>query len=290
MKESKQKKVSVFNGQRGSITSNTDTWTSLHNINYMVVTKYFMDIDRKLYKRIINFTKILSHAWEEIGKLIEICLREWGIENLFSIVVDNASSNDTVIEYLKRRMRIDTNMMFDEKYLHLRCAFHILNLIVKDGLKEIKSSIKPIRNAVLFLYSLPGRLNKLREFAILTKFSSTSTVPIDMKTRWNSIYKMLDIALKYRLVFDRMAGECVPLIKYFCENDEKGKAMMLPSAEYWDNAKAFVHFLKRFYYLTLQLSASKTPTSHMISHCLLYKLIQGFPIPYSRYGHTAYHT
>ncbi|KAG6430111.1 hypothetical protein SASPL_108172 [Salvia splendens] len=95
--------------------------------------------------------------------------------------------------------------------------------------------------------------------------NDTSTVPMDVKTRWNSTYKMLDIALKYRIVFERMAEECVPFIKYFRENDEKGRAKMLPSAEDWDNAKAFVHFLKNFYDLTLQLSASKTPTSHLIS-------------------------
>lgn len=168
----------------------------------MVVTAHFLDNDWKLHKRIINFTKITSHVGEEIRKLIEICLREWGIEKLFSIVVDNASSNDTANEYLKRRMRIDKTLMFDGKYLHLRCACHILNLIVKDGLKELKSSIKPIRNVVLFLHSSPGRLNKFKEFVILTEFSSTSTVPMDVKTRWNSTYKMLDIALKYRIVFE----------------------------------------------------------------------------------------
>ncbi|KAG6400092.1 hypothetical protein SASPL_141580 [Salvia splendens] len=88
---------------------------------------------------------------------------------------------------------------------------------------------------------------------------------MDVKTRWNSTYKMLDIALKYRIVFERMAEECVPFIKYFRENDEKGRAMMLPSSEDWDNAKAFLYFLKSFYDLTLQLSASKTPMSHLIA-------------------------
>ena len=72
--------------------------------------------------------------------------------------------------------------MFDGKYLHLRCACHILNLIVKDGLKELNCSIKSIRNAVVFLHSLPSRLSKLREFAVLAKFSSVSTVPMDVKT------------------------------------------------------------------------------------------------------------
>ncbi|KZV23382.1 hypothetical protein F511_09127 [Dorcoceras hygrometricum] len=43
----------------------------------MVVTAHFLDCDWKLHKRIINFTKITSHNGEEIGKMVEVCLREW---------------------------------------------------------------------------------------------------------------------------------------------------------------------------------------------------------------------
>ena len=39
----KSKIFEVIRDQRVSIT--TDTWTSIQNINYMVVTAHFMDID-----------------------------------------------------------------------------------------------------------------------------------------------------------------------------------------------------------------------------------------------------
>ncbi|XP_042008263.1 zinc finger BED domain-containing protein RICESLEEPER 2-like [Salvia splendens] len=255
---------SVLNRQRVSIT--TDTWKSVQNINYMVITAHFLDSDWKLNKRIINFTKITSHVGEEIGKMIEVCLREWGIEKMFSIVVDNASSNDSAIDYLKKKLHIENTLQLDGKYMHLRCACHILNLIVKDGLKELNYAIKSIRNVVVFIHSSPSRLSKFREYAVLAKFSCMSTVPMDVKTRWNSTYKMLDVALKYRRVFERMADEWIPFMKYFDEKDDKGKQRTGPPLkEDWDNAKAFVHFLKNFYDVTLELSASKTPTSQMIS-------------------------
>ncbi|KAG6390695.1 hypothetical protein SASPL_148434 [Salvia splendens] len=113
----------------------------------------------------------------------------------------------------------------------------------------------------------PGFVALVNEFELRFQMPNRKkvAVPMDVKIGWNSTYKMLDIALKYRIVFERMVEECVPFIKYFRENDEKGRAKMLPSAEDWDNAKAFVHFLKNLYDLTLQLSASKTPTSHLIS-------------------------
>ncbi|KAL6501373.1 hypothetical protein OROGR_026506 [Orobanche gracilis] len=264
----KAKLQSVISGHRVSIT--TDTWTSIQNINYMVITAHFLDSDWKLHKRIINFTKITSHIGEEIGKMVEVCLRDWGIEKLFSIVVDNASSNDTAIDYLKRRMKSENTLLFEGKYLHLRCACHILNLIVKDGLKELNASIKSIRNVVIFIHSSPSRLNKFREFATLAKFASTSTVPMDVKTRWNATYKMLDVALKYRRVFERMSEEWLPFMNYFREKGEKGKKRVgPPGVEDWENANAFVYFLKNFYDVTLELSASKNPTSQLIYQSMI---------------------
>ncbi|XP_042010981.1 zinc finger BED domain-containing protein RICESLEEPER 2-like [Salvia splendens] len=140
------------------------------------------------------------------------------------------------------------------------------NLIVKDGIKELNYAIKYIRNVVVFIHSSSSRLSKFREYAVLAKFSCMSKVPMDVKMRWNSTYKMLDVALKYRGVFERMVGEWIPFMRYFDEKDDKGKQRMRPPLkEDWDNAKAFVHFLKNFYDVTLELSASKTPTSQMIS-------------------------
>ena len=76
----KSKIFEVIHEQRVSIT--TDTWTSIQNINYMVVTAHFMDIDWKLHKRIINFTKITSHKGEDIGRILEVCLNNWGIDKI----------------------------------------------------------------------------------------------------------------------------------------------------------------------------------------------------------------
>ena len=58
------------------------------------------------------------------------CLLEWGLDNVFTITVDNASSNDvTVKEISKKLSNWGTNIM-DGDHLHVRCMAHILNLIV----------------------------------------------------------------------------------------------------------------------------------------------------------------
>lgn len=146
----------------------------------------------------------------------------------------------------------------------------IINIIVKDGLNELNISIKDIKNAVVFIHSSPSSLNKFREFAMLAKFSSTSTVPMDVKTRWNATYKMLEVALKYIRMSERIADEWLPFMKYFHEKDDKGKERIgPPGADDWEIAKAFVHFLKKFCDATLEPSASKSPTSQLIYQTMI---------------------
>ncbi|KAG6520550.1 hypothetical protein ZIOFF_017607 [Zingiber officinale] len=85
------------------------------------------------------------------------------------------------------------------------------------------------------------------------------------KRWWNATYKMLEVALKYRRVFERMTEEWLPFMNYFHQKDDKGKERIgPPKANDWEMAKAFVHFLKKCYDATLELSASKSPTSQLI--------------------------
>ncbi|CAA0810687.1 Zinc finger BED domain-containing protein DAYSLEEPER [Striga hermonthica] len=49
------------------------------------------------------------------------------------------------------------------KFLHMRCIAHIINLVVVDGINEIKHSTKKIHHAVRFVKQSPARLAKFRE-------------------------------------------------------------------------------------------------------------------------------
>lgn len=60
------------NKQRVSLT--TDTWTSVQNISYMLITTHFIDNDRCLNRRIISFSAIEHHRGKSIGKKIVACL------------------------------------------------------------------------------------------------------------------------------------------------------------------------------------------------------------------------
>lgn len=123
----------------------TDTWTSLQRVNYLCITAHFIDNDWKLNKKILNFCPISSHKGESIGMVIEKCLLNWGIDKLFTVTVDNASSNDVAIGYLRKKFNPRGGLVQNGKYLHMRCMAHIVNLIVVEGLKEMNKSVERVR-------------------------------------------------------------------------------------------------------------------------------------------------
>ncbi|CAN4105445.1 unnamed protein product [Withania somnifera] len=141
----------VFKEARPKICLTTDTWTSIQRISYMCLTTHFIDKNWTLHKRIINFYPVTSHKGVDMAASITKCLLDWGLDNVFTITVDNASSNDR-----------GTNIM-EGQHLHVRCMAHILNLIVQDGLKEIGKSIKRVRQAVKYIKQSPQRIAKFKE-------------------------------------------------------------------------------------------------------------------------------
>ena len=46
---------------------------------------------------------IPDHKGETIGKIVESCLLDWGIEKVLTITVDNASTNKVAIDYVRKK-------------------------------------------------------------------------------------------------------------------------------------------------------------------------------------------
>lgn len=63
--------------------------------------------------------------------------------------MDNASSNDNMQGVLKRQLRKD--LVCGGEFFHNRCAAHILNLIVQDGLAVISEALEKIRDSVKYV-------------------------------------------------------------------------------------------------------------------------------------------
>ena len=126
-------------------------------------------------------------------------LKDWGINRkICSITLDNACSNDNMQNILNEHLCLSNNLLFNEEFFHIRCSAHILNLIVQDGLKVVSNTLHKIRQSVHYVRASESRLKQFSQCVEQVGGIDTS---IDLRlyciTRWNSTYKMLEIAIKY---------------------------------------------------------------------------------------------
>ena len=88
----------------------------------------------------IGFTKKINcfyvfnerHTVNNISRMINTILDEYDLcKNIFLVGFDNAAANTSSINDLKSFCE----PMIGGKFFHIRCACHVLNLAVQDGLK-----------------------------------------------------------------------------------------------------------------------------------------------------------
>ncbi|XP_052620804.1 zinc finger BED domain-containing protein RICESLEEPER 2-like [Lactuca sativa] len=123
--------------------------------------RYYNSVTQPLFK--VPCRK--SHRGVDIGKMVEKCLTEWEIENVFTISVDNA--------------------------------------MVQDGIKKVDKAVEIVRWAVKWIRQPPSRIHKFTEFAKVANPGITKHLKRDVPTRWNSTYHMLEIAQAYQKTFER---------------------------------------------------------------------------------------
>jgi hypothetical protein len=190
------------------------------------------------------------HTAEVICEHLYEALVEWNLdEKISTLTLDNCTTNDKVISELIKKIG-KRKLMLEGKLLHMHCAAHILNLIVRDGLDVIKDSIAKVRESVAFWTATPKRVEKFEEIAKNVKVKMENKLGLDCKTRWNSTYRMLSIALPCARAFDRATR----VEKLFdCA----------PSEEEWAFASEVVDRLKLFNDITAVFSGTNYVTSNI---------------------------
>ena len=88
-----------------------------------------------------------------------------------------------------------------------------------------------------------------------------SLLSLDVPTRWNSTYLMLDTAEKFKKVFVRMDFEDDSYSSYFLNKENSG-GLESPCRVNFQNCRTFVGFLKLFYNATKKFSGSLYVTSN----------------------------
>ncbi|XP_031120948.1 zinc finger BED domain-containing protein RICESLEEPER 2-like [Ipomoea triloba] len=181
------------------------------------------------FRKKISFVPVSSHRGEFIAKALESCLLEWEIRNVFTVIVDNVSSNDTALGFFKNKLLSWGSSSVRVQYMHMRCIAHILNLVVQDGLRLADVYVKRVRDVVRWVRNSPARLKKFRDLADLIGVEAKSALQLDVPTR--SLFSA-DL----------------------CDS--------VPSYLDWCSMESLVKLLKKFYEMTVRISGSLYVTSN----------------------------
>ncbi|TVU49284.1 hypothetical protein EJB05_00590, partial [Eragrostis curvula] len=102
---------------------------------------------------------------------------------------------------------LGSDMFMKAEFLHFRCAAHVLNIMVQQGVKIISRAISRVRDIVKVVTSTPSRLQIFNSIAEKCELRTKSGMIIDVPHRWNATYDMLHEALEYKVALDRFAVE-----------------------------------------------------------------------------------
>ena len=195
------------------------------------------------------FVYVLSpHTIDVLANVLVDCFLEWNTDRkLSTITVDNCSTNDAMIRLFLNKLDI-SSLMLSGSMLHMKCAAHILNLIVQDELSLIGNGIERTRDSVIYWTRSPWQ--KFDENARQLHVQCTKELVLDCKIHWNSTYLMLSTTLIYKDFFSRLAKReasytCLPL-----DND-------------WEVAKYICGTLELFYSVTELFFSRKYPTTNL---------------------------
>lgn len=199
-----------------------------------------------------------------------------------AITTDNGSemppAMKIVMEYLNERYTLKLECDW-----YIRFVCHIVNRAVVDCealvqqlVAKLKEILKAIRNTLLMRH-------KFKEAQALLGKTTMKEVPsLDVDTRWNSIFIMIDVCFELRSVFVAMANQ----------PEFSGKLGRLTELE-WRQVKSVKDFLQPVYEMKTMVCGSKYPTlgihplifESLESHCvdtIIGNLATGFKTPMSK--------
>lgn len=218
----------------------------------MVVTSHWIDFEWKLNMRVLNFCNVPPpHSGYVIAETLSRCLSEWGIdEKIGTIVVDNAKDNDVALRNLKDNFSIRNPLPVEGKLFHARCCAHVLNLCVQDGLRPIEDIVDRILDGVKYLAASEGRINKFAEISTQLHLKCKKLI-LDVSTRWNSTYNMLQCAIEFKKVFPLYGASHSGFLSYVSEEED------------WEKVEWICSILGAFNEVTKIVSGTQYPTSNL---------------------------
>ena len=275
--DNKAKLVTLLSSSTvNSVSITSDIWSGNAKQDYLSVVAHYINSDWQMEKRVLGLRLIdCSHSGQNIAERVAIVLAEYGLtEKVFSVTLDNASSNVKAMQKLRpvlsKYLGIEvppenpdnsdeTEDLVNSMFLHQRCACHIINLIVKEALTDLKPLIELFRHAISWMNSSNQRIAGYSSFCTATNVRPRM-FQLDMDVRWNSTYLMLKHLFPHKETFTTFMIANYP-------RSETGQLVV--TDEHWLMAEKVLQFLELFYDSTVALSGVYYPTAPLMLHYLV---------------------
>ena len=144
-------------------------------------------------------------------------LKEYNIEKkILAVTTDNAANMITFGQQLKIKLENECNNV---EFMHFRCAAHILNLAVQEGIKLIS---EPIEKARKFASKIRNSLSLFEELKKIFEMKNQPfLVPeVDVPTRWNSLYLSIQKLHRIKNMTDILVASNCQLKQIYPTDDD----------------------------------------------------------------------
>jgi hypothetical protein len=197
-----QKKI-IYNilsslNQKMSIT--TDAWTACTNQAYLSITLHWIDKQWCMQHILLDLIPIHeNHKGLVFAENLFNIIKEYNIgQKILAVTTDNAANMITFGHHLAEMLIKEFN---NTEFMHFRCAAHVLNLAVQEGIKLIDNSIEKARKFSSKIRKSQPLLEELKK--IFEMKGKQFLIPeVDTPTRWNSLYLSIQKLLRIKNMTD----------------------------------------------------------------------------------------
>ena len=179
--EKKEEVKLVINKIPGKAAFTADMWTATNGIAFLSLTIHYIDASWELKNFLLDVIPMsVRHTGENMADAIMAVLRKFDLmEKILALTTDNALSMIICSTFMAEELKTEFE---NQNFAHYRCAAHVLNLAVTQGIKSINASVDKVKTLMTYIKSshpvnenLKG-LCRVKEIAYLAP-------ELDIKTR-----------------------------------------------------------------------------------------------------------